>query len=335
MSAVEGSAPAAGPTRVAAPPRRRLGSSPLARFGVLGAFVVSCVVFGLLSPGTFVTSANLTAILTQASPLAVVAFGLTVVLAMRDFDLSIGAMAGLAGAVSVALMSQQGVSWPIAVLIALGVAVVTGTANGILTAYAGASSFVITLAAGTILTGVEYTITGQKTLFENVPEGFVNIGQGTVLGIRYLIVVAFVVFVLAWLLLDKTEVGRRMRAVGGNPEAAHLAGIDVRRLRLIGFVIVALCAAVAGLLLTAQAGSSSPNQGTALLLPAFAAAFLGSASFQPGEFNAQGTLLGVLFLAVIQNGLTILSASPSVINLVQGAVLILAVLLTRLGRRLT
>ncbi|MCW3018761.1 MAG: transporter permease [Solirubrobacterales bacterium] len=332
MNAVEGSA-AGAPAQIAAPRARRLGHSLVARFGVLAAFVVTCVVFGVLEPSTFVTSANLTAILTQAAPLAVVAFGLTVVLAMGDFDLSVAAMANLAGAVAVILMAEQGVAWPLAVLVALAVAVAVGIVNGLFTAYAGASSFIITLAAGTILTGAEYTFTDEKTLYENVPNGFVEIGQGSVGGVSYLIIIGFCVFVLAYVLLEWTELGRRMRAVGGNPEAAHLAGINIRGLRLAGFVIVAVCAAVAGVMLTAQAGSSSPNQGTALLLPAFAAAFLGSTSFQPGEFNAQGTLLGVLFLAVIQDGLTVLSASPSVINLVQGAVLILAVLLTRLGSR--
>jgi ribose transport system permease protein len=124
-----------------------------------------------------------------------------------------------------------------------------------------------------------------------------------------------------------------MRAVGGNSDAARLAGLNVPRLRLIGFVIVAITAAVAGVMLTAQAGSSSPSGSAGLLLPAFAAAFLGAAAFRPGEFNVAGTLVGVLILGVIQNGLTLMNADPAVINLVQGGILIAAVWLTRAGQQ--
>jgi ribose transport system permease protein len=333
---VTGVAPTADrtPTEDAAARRRPATHSVVTRFGVLGAFVITCIVFAALKPNTFVTSANVTQILTQAAPLAALALGLTIVLSMGDFDLSVTAMANLAGAVAVALMSEHGWGWPVAVIVGLVVAVIVGAGNGVIIAYAGASSFIVTLAAGTILTGAEYTFTHQATLFANIPHGYVAIGQGTIAGINYTIIIAAVLFGLVYLLLDRTELGRRMRAVGGNPEAAHLAGIDVRRLRLVGFIIVAVCGAVAGFLVTAQASSSTPDQATSLLLPAFAGAFLGSASFRPGEFNAQGTLLGVLFLSVIQNGLTVLSASPSVIDIVQGVILILAVVLTRIGRRI-
>jgi ribose transport system permease protein len=307
----------------------------LGQFGIAAALVITCVAFAVLQPDTFLTTDNFTAVLTQSAPLAVVAFGLTVVLVMGDFDLSIAAMASLGGAVAVALMSQQGVAWPLAVLVALLVGVAAGAANGLLTAYANASSFIVTLAAGTIFVGIEYSFTGQETLFESVPLGYTDFGQSGVGGIRYIIILAAVAFVLSWLLLEKTETGRYMRAVGGNAEAARLAGIDVRRLRLAGFVIVAIGAVLAGIMLTAQAGSSSPSQGAGLLLPAFAAAFLGSAAFRSGEFNVAGTLVGVLFLGVIQNGLTLMNADSAAINLVQGGILIAAVLVTRFGGRRT
>jgi ribose transport system permease protein len=242
-------------------------------------------------------------------------------------------MASLGGAVAIALMAKQGVAWPVAVLVALLVGVAGGAVNGLLAAYANASSFIVTLAAGTIFTGIEYSFTHQETLFENVPAGYTDMGQSGVAGIRYIIIIAAAGFVLSWLLLEKTETGRYMRAVGGNSEAARLAGLNVRRLRLGGFMLVAIGAVVAGIILTAQAGSSSPSQGASLLLPAFAAAFLGSAAFRAGEFNIAGTLVGVLFLGVIQNGLTLMNAGSAAINLVQGAILIAAVLVTRFGIR--
>jgi ribose transport system permease protein len=305
----------------------------LARYGVLLVFLIVFAVFAVLKSSVFLSGDNLKAILQQSAPLGIVAFGLTVAFVMREFDLSFGAMAGLASAIAAVLMSQHGIDWRVAVLLALAAGVVAGSVNGLLVAYAGASSFVVTLAIGTVLTGLEYSVTGQKTIFENVPADYINVGQGTFLGINYQVFVALAVFLGTWFLLDFTERGRYMHAIGGSPDAAYLSGINVRRLRLMGFVLVGLAAAVAGILLGAQGGGSSPNSGAPLLLPAFAAVFLGSAAFRPGEFNVLGTLLGVLFLGVIQNGLTLLNASPAVINIVQGSVLASAVLLTVLDRR--
>ena len=299
--------------------------------GIVGALLVMIAVFAVLRPDTFLTTENFTNVLVQAAPLAAIAFGLTVVLVMGDFDLSVAAMSSLAGAVALYLMTKEGVGWVPAVAVALLVGVVVGIGNGYLVAYARNSSFIITLASGTILTGIEFTITNQETLFENVPQGYVDLGQGSIGGIRTLLIIAAAVFVACLVLLEKTELGRYMRAVGGNSEAARLAGLNVPRLRLTGFIIVAVAAAVSGIMLTAQAGSSTPSGAAGLLLPAFAAAFLGAAAFRPGEFNVAGTLVGVLILAVIQNGLTLMNADPAVINLVQGGILIAAVWVTRTG----
>jgi ribose transport system permease protein len=301
------------------------------KLGIAAALLVMIGVFAVLRPETFLTTENFNNVLVQAAPLAAIAFGLTVVLVMGDFDLSVAAMSSLAGAVALYLMSRDGVHWVPAIGVALLVSIVVGLANGFLVAYAKNSSFIITLASGTILTGIEFTITKQETLFENVPQGYIELGQGSIAGIRTLLIIAAAVFVACLILLEKTELGRYMRAVGGNSEAARLAGLNVSRLRLTGFIIVAVAAAISGIMLTAQAGSSTPSGASGLLLPAFAAAFLGAAAFRPGEFNVAGTLVGVLILAVIQNGLTLMNADPAVINLVQGGILIAAVWLTRAG----
>jgi ribose transport system permease protein len=314
-------------------PRRSAGLDYLSRYGVLAVFVVMFGVFCLLRPSTFPTSDNLTSILQASSSLAVVASGLTVVFVMREFDLSFGAMAGLAAAIAAVLMSQQGVDWHVAVLLALGAGIAGGAVNGLVSAYFGAPSFVATLALGTVFTGLEYTLTNQQNIFDRLAGGYIHIGQGATFGINHQIFIAAAVFLVVWVLLDLTEKGRYMHAIGANPEASHLSGINVARLRLWGFVIVGFCGALAGVMLSAQAASSSPNMGAPLLLPAFAAVFLGSAAFKPGEFNVRGTLLGVLFLGVVQNGLTLLNAKPATINLVQGALLLCAVLLTVLDRR--
>ena len=305
----------------------------LAKYGVLIAFVVMIVVFSLARSGSFPTWENAKSILTAAAPMFVIAGGLTVILVMQDFDLSFGAMIGLAAGAAVALMANDGWSWPMALIAALLFGIAAGAVNGFLVSYLGGPSFIITLAMGTVLTGVEFALTDQKTIFSGVAQGYTDIGQNSFLGLNNMVWIAAVIAVILWALLDRTEVGRYMYAIGGNPEAARLAGIRTRFLRLLGFVVVGLAAAVVGVLISSQSGAYSPSPGLSFLLPAFAAAFLGSAVFRPGEFNIPGTVIGVLFLGVIQTGLTMLNLETYVINLVQGGVLISAVLLSRLGQR--
>ena len=305
----------------------------LARYGVLVAFVVMVLVFSIAKPDTFPTWENTKNILTAAAPALIIAAGLTVPLVMQDFDLSFGAMASLAGGAAVVLMAKEDVGWAVAILAGLALGLAAGSVNGFLIAYLGGPSFIITLAMGTVLTGVEFAITNQDTIFTGVDPSYIKIAQNTFLGLSNQVWIAAILAGVVWVLLDMSESGRYMYAIGGNPEAARLSGISTRRLRLIGFVIVALMAAIAGILLTGNSASYSPSFGVSFLLPAFAAVFLGSAVLRPGEFNIPGTVIGVLFLGVIQTGLTQLNLEAYVINLVQGGILISAVLLSRLGQR--
>lgn len=312
-----------------------LHRSLLARYGLLGALFVAIIVFCIARPDSFATIDNLKSVLTQSSLPLIIAAGLTIVLVMEDFDLSFGSMIGLGSAVAVALMVKSGVSWPIALLAALAAGLAVGAVNGFIIAYLGGSSFIITLAMGTILSGLEFAITGQSTLYEGISHSYSSIAQNTILGFSNEIWIAVVIALLVWVLLDFTELGRYMYAIGGNPEAARLAGIRTKALRLGGFMLVGLAAAICGVLLSSQTQSFNPNSGAQYLLPAFAAVFLGSAVFRPGQFNLPGTVVGVLFLGVIQTGLTMLSLQTYMINLVQGAILIAAVMMSRIGQRAT
>jgi ribose transport system permease protein len=317
-------------------PRRRrvdLANILVARYGVLIAFGVTVLAFSLARPDTFPTVANVKAILTTAAPPLIVAAGLTVPLIMQDFDLSFGALISVAGGAAVTLMALHHVFWLVALLAALGLGLAAGLANGFLIAYLGGSSFIITLAMGTVLTGIEFALTKQTTLFSGVAPSYSHIAQNSILGLSNEIWIAGLVALVIWIMLDYSEFGRYMNAVGGNVEAAALSGLRTRALRLTGFCVVAVTAAIVGILLTANSASYSPNLGSSYLLPAYAAAFLGATVFRPGEFNIPGTVVGVLFLGVIQTGLTMLNLETYVINLVQGTILMSAVLLSRLGRR--
>ena len=324
-----------GPTAVSATGVARAARRQefLAKYGVLFALVATIAVFSALKPSVFPTAANFEAIAEQFSPLAIIGFGLTVVLVMGDFDLSVAGMIGLGSAVIVSLMSVEHLDYRLAIIVGLLVGVGGGAINGALIAYAGASSFIITLAAGQVFNGLEYQITNQETIFSGIPSAYAKIATGTFLGLSSQFYIMLGVLAILYLLLEQSTIGRFMYAVGGNTEAARLSGIRVRELRTLGFMIVAVCSVIAGVLITSQNDSQSPNSGVPFFLPAFAAVFLGSAVLRPGKFNVLGTVVGAFFLEVISTGLTELSLSTAVILLVQGVILAGSVLLSRIGRR--
>jgi ribose transport system permease protein len=320
---------AGGPRR-----KRDLSFATIAgKYGLLIFFFATIIVFCLLKPDTFATGENAEAILTLAAPSLIMAVGLTVVLVMQDFDLSFGAMIGLAGGAVTTFVATNKMGFVLAILLVLAMGAAAGLLNGFMVSYLGGNSFIITLAMGTVLTGVEFALTHQNTIYSGFPPEFLKIAQGEFLGLNNQIWIAAVIAAFMWVLLDRTELGRYMYAIGGNQEAARLSGIRVRPFRVIGFIIVGIAAAAVGILLISLSSSYSPNGGTSYLLPAFAAAFLGAAVFRPGEFNVPGTIIGVLFLGVIQTGLIMLHFETYVINLVQGGILIAAVLISRLGAK--
>lgn len=184
----------------------------------------------------------------------------------------------------------------------------------------------------TFLTGIEFSLTDQRTIYTGLDPAYMLIGQSYFLGLNLQIWIAAAITFVAWLILEKTEAGRFIYAVGANPQAAYLAGVPVRILRIGGFVSVAICATITGILLTSQSASAFSNAGQPFLLPAFASAFLGSTISPDSRFTVFGTLVAVLFIGVIQTGLTMLQLSTGLINLAQGGLLIVAVMLSRLGK---
>lgn len=340
MSAVEagadqkGTAPAApSPATTKARARASGGIEFLQRYGVLLGLLGSIVLFSLLKPDTFPTVDNARSMLMLAAPLAIVSIGLTAVLVVGDFDLSFAALIGLAGVVAMTLIVKDGWAWPLALLAAVAVGALGGLLNGVMVARFGAPSFIATLAVGTIFTGIEFQISDQNTIFGAVPEGYSDIARARpILDLSLQTWWAFAIAVLAWVLLNRSEVGRYMYATGSNREASELSGLNVRKLRTLAFVLVGTCAGFTGVILTAQAAASSPEQGAPLLLPAFAAAFLGAAMSRRRQFNVWGTVIGVVFLQVIATGLTMLALETAQVLIVQGAILAGAILLSLVGK---
>ena len=303
------------------------------RYGVLIAFALVILFFAFERPSEFATLANLRDVLNSASSLAVMAAVLTVPMIMGDFDLSVGYNTQVLGAIAVGLMSFNHFAAGSSIILAIGAGAGIGLVLGALIAWSKVSAFVITLGAGIFLQGVEMYITQAKTIFAGLSNSYINLANDKFLSFTLPVWIALLVCFVLWYVTRHTVLGRRMAAVGGNQEAARLSGINVEVMRTAGFVFVGIGAAVAAIIITSQAASDYPGAAEGLLIPAYASVFLGAAVLRPGEFHIWGTLIGVLFLSIIQNGLTIMNFSAATTNVVQGSIFIIAVLMSRIGRR--
>ena len=314
----------------------------LRRFGTLIGFLIVVAVFWWQKPETFMTIRNWLNITQQMSILGVVAFTMTLVMVMGDFDLSVGTMASLAGIVAAIVFRQEQPVF-IGVILALLVGMAGGLVNGVLVSYVGISPFVATLGTLTMFGGLSLFISDGKTIFGRAipPEvgdfarSGISLGSigGQQVSLPNLTILALVVLLLVWLILEQTVFGRRLYAIGGNREAARLGGVRVRLLRLFAFIGTGVGAALAGLMLVSRLASANPTQGDGLMLNAIAAVFLGMTMSEEGEPHVLGTLLGVLILGVLTNGLTQLEINSYIQQVLTGAIIVLAVTLSSISRR--
>ena len=303
----------------------------LTRYGTFAAFILLCVGFSIAAPAAFASQANVFNLLQQLATLSIVATAATLVMTIGEFDLSVGFAASLA-AVICFVMFGAGQSLWLAIPVALLAGIAGGIANGALVALYGVPSFVATLSLGTILSGAAFGLSGGGSLFQNVPTGFTALGRGAVAGIPVLAFWIVAVLGAASFVLALTEFGRHLRAIGGNPLAARLAGLPVVAEVVATFALAGGLSALAGVLLAARLGSVQPQMGEPLLLPAYAAVFIGTTASPTGSPSIVGTLLGVAITGVLTNGMTILGVEPFVQKMLTGAIIIVAVLVRRLGR---
>lgn len=306
----------------------------IARYGVPLAIVATFAAFSLLRPDSFFTALTVKGILRDCVPLMIVALGITAVLAMNDYDLSVGGLISLCATTVIVLMSAEwvGMNWMLAIIATLALGAFLGFLNGIFVAYIGLPSFILTIASGTVFAGLALYIVDSRSVYLGIPESFGQLAGGSLLGLSNQVFIGLGVVIVAHLFLRRTEAGRYMYAIGGNAEAARLAGVRVRQLRALGFALVGVSAAMAGILINSAAGAANPNTGIGLLLPAYAAAFLGSSMFRVGVFTPVGTALGALYLQIIGTGLTIMNLTGPVVQMIQGGILIAAVLVSRVTR---
>ncbi len=309
---------------------RLISQTILKRWGTIIGFLVLCATFSLLRPDVFPRWQNIRNVIEQIATLAIVSAGVTIVMITGDFDLSVGALASVTGVVCAMVMKTMGILPGITAGLIIGI--IGGLINGVLVAYGGLSAFVATLATMTAYGGLSLLVTNGATIF-GLPESFRRLGQGSLGPIPIPVFLMAFVVLIAWILLEQTTYGRRLYAIGGNPEASYLSGINIRVIKLFAFALSGLGAAFAGIVLTSRLFSAHPQAGNPFMLNAAAAVFLGMTVFREGEAHILGTLLGVLIMGVLGNGLNILGVNTYLQSILTGIIIILAVLISSLAKK--
>ena len=318
------------PLRRALPrPTFKLTLGDLRSYGIVLSFGILFIGLSIAS-SNFLTWSNLQNILSQQSPILIVAAAGTLVLIAGGFDLSVGGIAALSAIVSAKLAA------PLGPLLAIGAATLTGlglgVANGVVITMGGINPLVGTLATSFVFSGLAVAATAGLLVTVTNPS-FGTLGQGHLLGVPIQIVVAVVIVGLIAYALGRMTFGRRVFAVGGNAEAARLAGIRVGAVRAGTFALSGLCAGVAGAIIASQVQSAASDTASGLQFTVLAGIIVGGTSIQGGEGAIWRTVVGVLFIALIDNGFTLLGLNPTYEEVVQGTIILLAVGLDTWSRR--
>lgn len=306
-------------------------------YGALIALVLLVVIMSLISP-QFRTFSNFLTLLRQASVNGLIAFGMTLVILTGGIDLSVGSTLGLTGALFAGLIINVGLPIPLAVIVALVFGLLLGLISGFLVGKAKLQPFIATLITLTVYRGFTLIYTNGRPISNLTADEYVGsqfltfIGRGAILGIPVPVIILFFAFILFYLLLNKSVLGRKIYAVGSNERAAQLSGINTDRVKLFVYSISGLMSTVAALILVSRLNSAQPTLGTGYELDAIAATAIGGTSMTGGRGKISGTLLGILIIAVLSNGMNILGISSYYQDVVKGIVILLAVLVDRLQK---
>ena len=287
------------------------------------------ILYFAITTSGFLSGSNIQNIFANSALPVIVAIGLTLCLVMGEYDLSIEAAAGLGTILFAVLVSNDGMNTVLAILVCLAVGVTIGAINGVLVAYVGLAALVATIAMQSLLNGMQFYVSNNAQVYGGFPHQLTQFTRGNAGPIPNLVIVAGVASLLCWVLLERTSLGRRMKAVGGNSEAARLAGVNVRRTRLAAFIICSAAAVLAGVLFSAKEAVAYPLSGLDVLLPSFTAAFIGAATFRFGEFNVWGTVVGVLITEITADGLTLKGVPNYATYVFEGLILLVALIFAR------
>ncbi|GAB0115187.1 ABC transporter permease [Acidisoma sp. C75] len=299
-------------------------------------FILCCALFAILSP-YFLLPDNLLNVLRQLAPLLVTSVGMTFVITTGGIDLSVGSIVALANAVC-AIAIGAGVPWEIASLLVLALGALAGAVQGWFVASEKIPSFIVTLAGLSMMRGLALLLTRGYSIPIDQPSSalFLTLGRGWVAGLPIPAILAVIILAIGVFVLRETRYGRYVTAVGANAEAARRVGIRSVAVIISAFVITGVASAFAGLLIAARLGSGSSNAAEGFELQVIAAVVLGGTSLLGGTGTILGTMLGALTIGVIGNGLILIHTSPFLVQIVTGAIILLAIWLnTRIFSRLS
>lgn len=297
--------------------------------GTLIGLIIIFAVFAFLSP-VFLTVPNLINIMQQSAINAIVALGMTLVIITAGIDLSVGPVAALSAVICASLM-VAGVPVPFAVLGALFCGALYGLFNGFLIAYAGLQPFIVTLGGLSLCRALALIYTGGNPIF-GIPQSFRAFINGSFLGLPCPIIIAAIIAFGLWVVLTKTPLGEYIFAVGGNEEAARVCGVPVAKTKIAVYVISAVLASVAALILVGRLGAADPTLGNLWEMNAIAAAAIGGASLMGGKGSVFGTILGAIILGTLINGFTLLNIQSFYQLFATGVIIIVAMLVDRATR---
>lgn len=299
--------------------------------GIMLVLLLLVVLLSVLSP-VFLTPNNLLTVLKQISHNMCLALGMTLVIILGGIDLSVGALVAMIGTVTVGLIVNQGVPIFAGILIGLFLGIICGVINGGFVAFFKFPAFIVTLSMMNIARGAAYIYCGGKTT-RIMDERFVKIGTGSLGLIPVPVIYMLVMIVIFSILLNKTKFGTYIYAIGGNREAARLSGVPIKLTEIAVFTIAGFMASFAGIVLAARMYSGQPSVGDGHELNAIAACVLGGISMSGGVGRIGGTVMGVLVMGVINNGLNLLNVSTYWQYVAKGAIILIAVMVDWMKQR--
>ena len=295
--------------------------------GVLLANVLLIIVLSFLSP-YFLTGTNITNVFRQSAPLATVALGITIVIISGGIDLSVAASISLTSVLLAIFLDKLGMPVVPAMLLVFIIGILLGFYNGVLVTILRIPPIIATLSSAIVFSGIAYTITQGYSINLPIDSVIKFLGRGKLWEIPVSIIIVIVLYYITHLFLQNTSFGRIVYGLGGNNEAVYLSGISVRKYTLLIYMLCGFFAACASILLTARVANGHPNNGGGMEMDAIAAVVLGGTSIFGGIGNVWGTIIGVLTMTIIVNGLTLLNINPYIQLIVKGLVIAAAVSVT-------
>ena len=305
--------------------KRRLNLSSIdwVKWGIPVAFLAMCIFFSISSP-RFLRMSNFINVAKQSSSLAVMSWGVTLIIISAGIDLSVGSVVALVSVISAMLLKDFGLGF--ALLGGVMVSVIIGLIDGIIVSKLKLPAFIVTLGMMSIARGSALTITGGIPVFGLESNTFKWIGQGDILGIPFMLLVAIATGVITYLLLNKTKFGLYIYSIGGNEEASIYSGIPVEKIKILIYLYSGLLVGIAGILLTSRVNSGQPLMGSGMELEAIASVIIGGTSLFGGKGSIEGTFFGVILISILHNGLNLLGISTFIQQVIVGIVIILSVL---------